>query len=153
MGFGAPRSYHKRFSFEVEIDGIGSAGFMSCSGLSAEVETIEIHEGGGLKPSSKDPGKVSFPPITLRRGVTTDLDTYAWFLTVAEGTSGLGLPDPLFRRGVSINQLNRAGAVIRQWDLVDAWIKKIQVGDWDSNSNEANVEEIVIEMDHWLLSE
>jgi len=153
MAFGTPRNYYKKYLFEVQIDGIAWAGFMSCSGLSFETETIEINEGGLNRPAAKDPGRVKFEPITLKRGATDDLDTYAWAIAVNEGASGIGLPSQVVKRNVSIVQKDRSGVVLRRWNVVNAWPKKFTAGDWDNSSNEATIEEMVLEHDYFALAE
>lgn len=149
--FGSTRNYYKRYSFEVEIDGITSMGFMSCSGLIMETETIKIFEGGLNRAAKKDPGMVNFEPITLSRGATDDLDTLSWALSVNEGATGLGAPDPSYRRNVSIKVKDRSGVILRRWNLVGAWLKKFTAGSWDASSNEATVEELVLEYDYFEL--
>ena len=56
---GKPRSFHKKFKFIVEIDGVGHAGFQKCSELSVEVANVQYFEGGTLIPN-KSPGRLTF---------------------------------------------------------------------------------------------
>ena len=48
---GNPRSFHKKFKFLVEIDGVAHAGFQKCSELSVEVANVQYFEGGSLIPN------------------------------------------------------------------------------------------------------
>ena len=59
---GTPRTFHKRFKYVVEVDGLASAGFQKCSELSVEVANIEYHEGGTLIPQ-KSPGRLKFADV------------------------------------------------------------------------------------------
>ena len=61
---------YKNFRFLVELDGIVQAGFTDCSGFGSNVEVIEYREGGDASTVRKLPGKISFPDITLKWGVT-----------------------------------------------------------------------------------
>src|SRR5438309_1661226 len=60
----------KNFKFLVEIDKIVQGGFLECSGFGSAVEVIEYREGGEASTVRKLPGKVSYPDINLKWGVT-----------------------------------------------------------------------------------
>ena len=85
---GTPRTFHKKFKFIVEIDGVASAGFQKCSELSVEVANIEYHEGGTLIPN-KSPGRLKFADVTLERGATKDHDLFDWMEEVADAAAPL----------------------------------------------------------------
>lgn len=153
MGFGASKKFHHKYLFTVEVDGFGSAAFTTCSALEVEVEEVTVHEGGSLLAAKKEPGKAKYTDVTLTRGVSGDSDFAIWMNTVVEGASGKGLPEPSFRRAVSIIQTDRAGATLRRWDLVNAWPKKWKAGEWDAGSSEAVMEELVICFDYFLLGQ
>ena len=75
---------YKNCNFLVEIDGIVTAGFSECTGLSSEVEIIEYREGGDFRVR-KLPGLAKFGNIVLKRGVTKSLDLYNWHRDVLNG--------------------------------------------------------------------
>src|SRR6476659_7691227 len=54
---GTPRTFHKKFKFIVEIDGVASAGFQKASELSVEVANVQYSEGGALIPN-QSPGRL-----------------------------------------------------------------------------------------------
>jgi phage tail-like protein len=87
---GNPRTFHKKFKFIVEIDGVASAGFQKCSELSAEVANVQYYEGGALIPN-KSPGRLSFADVTLERGATQDHDLFDWMEEVADAAANAGL--------------------------------------------------------------
>ena len=147
---GAPRTFHKKFLFQVEIDGVGWAGFTSCSELAAEVAEVAHYEGGAVIPD-KSPGRVTFPDLTLERGATFDVDLFAWFNTVSELVSGIGLPDPTYKRNLSIVQKNRAGVTVRRWNVFGAWPKKFSAGEWDNDSEEVRIETLELCIHRWEL--
>jgi phage tail-like protein len=66
-------------SFLLEIDGIGSASFVRCSGLGAAVDVFEYAE-GGAGTVRKLPGDLACANIVLERGVARDRDLHDWFL-------------------------------------------------------------------------
>jgi phage tail-like protein len=129
------RDPFKNFRFRVEIDGVVSAGFRSVSGLAAETEVIEYREGGDPFTSvRKLPGRVRYPNVTLRRGLTTSRDLWDWWQTVRDGA--------LQRRDVRITLLDDAGNEVLRWVLRDAWIAKIEASDLDAQANEVAIESV-----------
>jgi phage tail-like protein len=125
----------KSFSFLVEIDGVASAAFKFVSGLGAEVEVIEYREGAdNLSSSRKLPGRVKYPNVTLKRGLTTSHDLWDWWQTVRDGT--------LQRRAVVITLLDDARQPVLRWRLREAWIARIEVSELDASKNEIAIESI-----------
>ena len=61
---------YKSFNFLVEIDGVQSAGFTECTGLSTETDVIEYREGSDRGGVRKIPGLAKFTNIVLKRGLT-----------------------------------------------------------------------------------
>jgi len=76
---------YKTFRFLVEIDGITQAGFSDCSGFGSNVEVVEYREGGDSATVRKLPGKVSYPDITLKWGVTDSRELYDWHRAAVNG--------------------------------------------------------------------
>ncbi len=157
---GAPRTYHDRFKFVVEIDGFGSAGFQKSSEVSMEAAVIEYFEGGALI-ANKSPGRITVPNVTLERGATSDDDMYNWFLDVADAAAlaaltpgagqGAGLIDPRFKRDVDLIQLDRDGSALKTWRLFSAWPAKFTAGSWDNEADEKVIEMLELAYDFPVL--
>jgi len=143
-----PVNWYKKYSFVVEIDGVASAAFTTCSELRINAETVTQREGGRLH-AHKSPGLIEYPPITLGRGVTKDLDLYNWMLETFNASSGTGQVTPDLYRTFDIVQLDRAGNEKERYTVHDAWCKEYSAGDWDNNANENRSESTVIEADYW----
>jgi len=143
---GNPRSFHKKFKFLIEIDGIARAHFKTCSELSTEVGVVKHREGGALR-ADKSPGLVEDEPITLERGVTNDLELYTWFKEVVDAASGTGLVDDQYKREMHIVQLDRDGSELRRWPVTGCWPKKFVAGAWDNDAEEVVIETVVLEHD------
>lgn len=150
MILGQPRNYHHRFRFNVEIDGLGSAAFQSCSELKAEISQTEYYEGGSIVPV-KEPARMTFPDITLERAATRDADLYRWFESVADASLNGGIRSPLFKRNGSIVQYDRDGRVIRRWGLYECWPKSFTAGAWDNTSDEFTMEQVVLSLRFFAL--
>ena len=129
------RDPFKSYSFLVEIDGIASAAFKSVSGLGAEAEVIEYREGADpLSSSRKLPGRVKYPNVTLKRGLTISRDLWDWWQTVVNG--------PVDRRNVAIVLLDDSRTPVLRWLLRNAWIARIEASELDASKNEIAIESI-----------
>jgi phage tail-like protein len=146
---GVTKTFHKKFKFVVEIQGVASAAFRSCGEISAEVGVVEQREGGALIPDAT-PGLVTVPEVELKRGVSDDLDLYLWFQQIV-GVGAL-LEDPEYKRPVSIVQQNRLGLEIKRWVLWQAWPKKFVASEgWDNEANENVIESVTFRYDYFVL--
>ena len=65
--------------FVVRIPGIEIGYFHECSGLSIEVEVYEYAEGGNNEFVHQLPGRLHYPKLTLKRGLTTEDNLLKWF--------------------------------------------------------------------------
>jgi phage tail-like protein len=148
---GAARSFHKKFAYTVEIQGVAYAGFTKVSELSAEVAESQYHEGGRIIPH-KSPGRLTVADITLERGATLDRDLYNWFSDVVQLASGLGLVDDRYKRNFDLVQKDRDGSTVRRWSVYNAWPKKFVAGDWDASSDDPLIESVTLAVDYWELS-
>src|SRR5687768_2812641 len=76
---------YRAFRFLVEIEGMVQAGFSECTGFGSDVEVVEYREGGDVSTVRKLPGKVSYPDITLKWGLTDSRELYDWHLDAVKG--------------------------------------------------------------------
>ena len=148
---GTPRTFHKKFKFIVEIDGVASAGFQKCSELSVEVANVQYSEGGALIPN-KSPGRLTFADVTLERGATEDQDLFDWLTEVADASANAGLNEPEFKRNLDIVQQDRDGSELRRWRLHNAWPVKFVAGDWDNEADENVIESVTLTYDFFELA-
>ena len=149
---GNPRSFHKKFKFIVEIDGVASAGFQKCSELSVEVANVQYFEGGSLIPN-KSPGRLTFADVTLERGATMDRDLFTWLEMVAVAAANAGLNEPAFKRNLDIVQQDRDGSTLRRWSLTGAWPVKFVAGEWDNEADENVIESVTLTYDFFELKQ
>lgn len=139
-----PRTFDKKFSFLVIVDGFLSAGFSKMSGLEADVAEIKHYEGGVLIPN-KSAGRIEFKDLTLERGATrADFDAYAWFLSVANAAANVGLKEPFYKRHLDLLQLDRDGEIIKRWSIFNAWVKTFTAGEWDNGADENVIEKLTL---------
>jgi len=125
--------------FVVEIGAI-TGYFISCSGMGSETATIDhkIVSGGTLSIDRKIPGRLSWGDITLRRGVTTNLDFWEWRKQVRDGGVAAA------RQDGSIIMYDQEGTEIARWNFERAWPVSITGPDVTSDGDEIAMEEVVI---------
>lgn len=143
---GSPRSFHKRFKFRVEIDGLGSAAFRTCSDIAVEFGEVAHREGGTLIPD-KTPGLATVDDVTLERGATMDRDMYDWMLQVANIAANGGEVDYRYKRMAELIQYDRDNSVLRRWRLHNCWLKRFVAGAWDNEADENVIETAVLAYD------
>jgi phage tail-like protein len=122
---------YKGFRFRVEIHGIQQAGFSECSAHSSHLEIIEYREGGDPIFVRKFTGKVSYPDITLKWGITDNQDLYNWHLQTVKGN--------IQRQSGSIVQLDDTGQEKIRWNFFSAWPSKWDGPTYNAKGNELSI--------------
>ena len=95
---------------------------------------IEYREGADVTSTRKLPGLITYPNVTLKRGLTTSRELFDWWLTVVHGK--------VQRRNVVIVLLDDERKEVLRWLLHEAWIAKIEFGDLNAKGNEVAIESI-----------
>jgi phage tail-like protein len=74
--------------FGLEIDGVELARFTGISGLGYESEVVTFQDtlADGKIITRKRPGRISFPDIVLKRGLSADNALVDWYQTVVDGS-------------------------------------------------------------------
>ncbi len=105
-------------TFIVEVDGVRIGRYSEVSGLQVEVEMESYNEGGVNDYVHHLPGRMTWPNITLRRGITYDDKLLNWF----HKTSGksFAAKGKIERTTAAITMVSGSGKRLRAWDLVDA---------------------------------
>ncbi len=132
MPTGERKDPYAGFNFIIEIDGITMAAFSECSGLSTNTDPIEYRYGSDDITVRKIPGLKKFSNITLKRGMTKDLQLWKWRKTVLDGATE--------RKAGSIVLLNEAREPAMRWNFKDAWPTK-----WEGPAMKATGNEVAIE--------
>jgi phage tail-like protein len=128
------------FHFAVEVQGAINGYFTEVSGLGSENEIIEhkvINE-KGIEVTMKIPGRLKWGDITLKRGITSNLDLWEWRKMVEEGdVCGA-------RKDGSITMYDQSLAEVARWNFNNAWPVKITGPAPKADGNEIVVEELII---------
>jgi phage tail-like protein len=129
--------------FIFEVDGMEIGTFQEVSGLSVDVEVEEIQEGGENQFVHKLPGRMTWPNIVLKRGMTKSDNLFSW-LSESSGTGFSGKGDKLARRSAAVTMLAADGTRLRQWEFLDAFAVKWTGPSFDATSTDPATEELEI---------
>jgi phage tail-like protein len=127
----------RNFNFLVQIDGITQASFSECSGLSSTTEVIEYREGGDNTTVHKVVGKTSYDNITLRRGITDNLELWNWRQQVVDGNVQR-------KHGALIVFSLDGGTEVARWNFFNAWPTKFELPSFTAKGNDVAIETLVL---------
>ncbi|MCI0396431.1 MAG: phage tail protein [Chloroflexi bacterium] len=128
------------FHFAVEVQGVVTGYFTECSGLGSENEVIEhkvINE-QGVEVIMKIPGRLKWENVTLKRGITSNLDIWDWRKKVEQGS----VKDA--RQDGSVVMYDQGLTEVARWNFYSAWPVKVTGPSVKSDSNEVGIEELTI---------
>lgn len=128
------RDPYVSFNFKLEIDGIRRAAFQEVGGLDSAIDVVEHREGGENITMRKYPGQVKFSNISLKWGMSDDVDLYEWHKQWADGDQAAK------RKNGSIVLLDRQGQEKVRWNFFNAWPAK-----WTGPAFNAEASELAIE--------
>jgi phage tail-like protein len=128
-----------KFKFEVDFGtGLNGISFQEVSGMDVESQVIEYRAGNSPVFSTvKMPGIAKYGNVTMKKGVFVNDNSFInWQKEIMMNT--------IKRRTVLIKLLDEEGALIMQWQLNNAWPRKITSTNLKSDGNEVAVETIEI---------
>lgn len=126
-------------TFIVEVDGIEIGRFMEISGLEVTIETETVNEGGQNGFAHKVPKGMSWPNITLKRGITQGNGLFDW-LTQASGEKFAAAGNKVTRHTAAITLIGPGGKRLRSWEFDQAFPVKWTGPNFSASSSEAAVE-------------
>ena len=143
---------YKNFKFRVKWDGRYVAGISKVSALKRSTEVIEHREGGDPNSRRKSPGRTTFDPITLERGLSHDPEFERWANKTWNLGSGLGAESALkdFRKDIMIELYNEAGQLAVAYKVFRCWVSQFQaLPDLDANGNAIAIQHLVLQNEGW----
>jgi len=128
------------FHYAIEVQGVVTGYFTECSGIGSEHEVIEhkIVDEKGRELVQKIPGRLKWQDITLKRGITDNMDIWDWRDEIVQGK----VDDA--RRNGSVVMFDQSLSEVARWNFENAWPSKVSGPSMKSDSNEFGVEELVI---------
>lgn len=114
--------------------------FTECTGLGSETEVVEhkIVELNLEPVNYKIPGRTKWGDITLKRGITANMDVWLWRHFVETGDLDIA------RQHGSIIVFSQEFLPIAHWDFYFGWPSKISSPAVKADSNEIMIEELTI---------
>jgi len=109
--------------------------FQSVSGLSVDLETEEIAEGGENRFKHKIPVRTKYPNLVLKRGLLVDSDLIKWCRDAIEDFE----IEPI---DVIVKLLNEKHQPLLTWNVIHAYPVKWSIGDFNAEENKLAIESI-----------
>jgi phage tail-like protein len=129
--------------FVFTVDDLTIGAFTEVSGLSVQIEVEELAEGGMNQYTHKLPGRMKWPNLVLKRGITNTDNLFAWFAkSSGDGFAGEG--NKLARKNGAITLLDAAGKPVRKWKFTGAYPVKWSGPRLAASSRDLAVEELEV---------
>jgi phage tail-like protein len=128
------------FQYALDIGGKVTGFFQDCSGIGSEHEIIEqkLTDANGRPFIQKIPGRMKWNDVTLKRGITDNMDLWEWRKLAEDGDMSKA------RKDCSIIMYDRAGKAQARWNFLQAWPSKVTGPEAKSDSNDVGIEEMVL---------
>ena len=126
--------------FEITVGSV-TGYFTEVSGLGSETEVVEhkIMSKGAKEPIiRKIPGRLKWGDITLKRGITGNMDFYDWRKQVEQGKVDTARLDG------TVIMYDQTMSPVAAWEFYKGWPSKISGPSLKSDDNSVGVEELVI---------
>jgi phage tail-like protein len=125
------------FHFKVEVLGLSpndsDVRFTEVSGLSAELGTEEIAEGGENRFIQKYPTRARYSELVLKRGLLVDSQVTTWIQECIEELD-------IQPKNIDVKLLNEEHDPLITWHVVNAYPTKWSISDLNSMNNAIVIE-------------
>jgi phage tail-like protein len=126
------------FHFKVEIQELSADSemrFSEAGGLSMEIGTEEVAEGGENRFIQKYPTRAKYPELVLKRGLLVSSKVFDWITECIE-------KQKITPRDIDVKLLNEAHEPLMTWHLVKAYPTKWGVSDLNALNNAVVIESL-----------
>jgi phage tail-like protein len=126
--------------FSLEVTGKLVGAFREVTNLGSENAVVEDKARGpdGKYIIKKIPGTLKWNDITLKQGITDNMDMWKWRKLVEEGK----VVDA--RANGSITMYDTTGQPVARWNLINCWPSKLSGPAGKADGNEVAVQELVL---------
>lgn len=126
------------FYFQLSLEGIiHHTSFKEVSGITMEMETEEITEGGINEFKHRVPTTSKFTNLILKRGIASkNSDLINWCSSILGG----GLEIAIITKNIEVSLLDKKGDPLKSWNFKNAWPIKWEVSELSSMNNEVLIE-------------
>lgn len=136
------------FHFKVKFDGIDPETdqyFQSVSGLSVDIETEEIAEGGENRFKHKLPVRTKYPNLVLKRGLLIDSAVIKWCRDAIENANFSPLD-------LTVILLNEKHEPLSTWSISHAYPVKWSVADFNAEESKVVIESIELAYNYFKVT-
>jgi phage tail-like protein len=139
----------ENFKFKVKWDNQYVAGVSKVSGLRRTTEVVQYREGGDTPVVRDAPGRTSYEPITLERGITSDRAFEQWANLILDLQAGQGAAN--FRKDVILDVFNESGQRVLSYIIYRCWVSEYQaLPGLNADANAIAIESIKLENEGWV---
>lgn len=137
------------FHFMVEFQGISTkdkdVSFQSVSGLSVDLETEEITEGGENRFKHKIPVRSKFPNLVLKRGMLIDSELIKWCKKALENFE-------IKPVDITVKLLGEDHQPLQTWNIVKAYPVKWNVADLNAEESKLVIETLELTYNYFKVA-
>jgi len=127
------------FHFKVEVLGVppqdNDVRFTEVSGLTIEVGTEEVAEGGENRFIQKFPGRAKYSELVLKRGLLVNSEIANWIRRCVEDFT-------IEPKNIDVKLLNEAHDPLVTWHVINAYPTKWSVSDFNATANAVVIESL-----------
>lgn len=127
------------FHFKVEVLDLppfdNDVRFTDVNGLTVEMGTEEVAEGGENRFSQKFPTRAKYPELLLKRGLLPDSEITKWIRRCIEDFE-------IEPKNIDIKLLNEEHQPLMTWHVVNAYPTKWSVSDFNASGNSVVIESL-----------
>ncbi|MAQ76668.1 MAG: glycerol acyltransferase [Aquimarina sp.] len=127
------------FHFSVEFTGLTASEsdhqFQSVSGLSVDIETEDVAEGGENRFKHKIPVRTKYPNLVLKRGLLVDSKVIEWCKDAVENFNFKPID-------LMVKLLNEKHEPLLSWNVVHAYPVKWSIADFNAEESKIVIETI-----------
>jgi len=142
--FYPPTGFHFSVVFELPGQTDRDQRFQDVSGLSEEISTENITEGGENRFSYQLPERVSHPNLVLKRGMLIGSGLLRWIRNAMENF----VFEPV---NLTVTLLNELHLPVAAWYIVNAYPVKWNVSDFNAEENRLVIETIELKYQYFKL--
>lgn len=136
------------FHFKVEVQDLkvnaDDVCFTEVSGLSVEMGTEEIAEGGENRFIQKYPTRTKYPELVLKRGLLVESEILNWIRKCLEDYE-------IKPKDIFIKLLNEKHQPLLTWNVVKAYPTKWSVSDLNASNNAVVIESLQLFYQYFTL--
>jgi phage tail-like protein len=128
------------YHFSIEVDGITLAQYQEVSGITSEMDVLELKENtkDGKYILHKLPGNRKPPTITLKRAKNSSMDIWNWHKKIYQGDVVAA------RKHGSIVVYDYNNKEVSRYNFMNAWPSKVTTSALKSGATEIVTEEVTL---------